>query len=135
MASIKCGHCTKTHTSVEMVRTCAFSSQADSKAAPLPVTEPGMYQKPNGIVYRVKWNKDKTFLYAQRVDITQHFGKKIVYTFMAGAMKELTADMRMTLEQAEAFGIEHHHCCVCGRELFKKTSQEAGIGPICASKI
>lgn len=97
------------------------------------VTEPGMYIKPNGNIFRVKWNKAKTYLYAEKVTMTPR-NAKVIYTYMAGAIKELTPAMRMTLEQAEAFGVKTFHCCLCGRKLSAKSSQEAGIDPICASK-
>lgn len=144
MASIKCGHCTKTHTSVEMVRTCAFGEQADKNTpvpaptgvTPLPVTEPGMYQKPNGVVYRVKISKKNGFPYAEKM-VPGKFGK-VTFEYAAYEVKTLTADMRMTVESASKIGAKYGACCVCGRTLTdttKNMSVQKGIGPVCATKV
>lgn len=162
MASIKCGHCTKTHTSVEMVRTCWYGEQADKNTPatiatqlvqsgpdftvkqdgaivahkPQPVTEPGMYQKPNGVVYRVKISKKNGFPYAEKM-VPGKFGK-VTFEYVAYEIKTLTADMRMTVESASKIGAKYGACCVCGRTLTdttKNMSVQKGIGPVCATKI
>lgn len=94
-----------------------------------PVTE-GMYQTSDGTVYKVQRSRDSGRLYAKRLDPdTQRF------EYASGAMRKLTADDRMTLEAAAAYGKLYGVCCVCGRELTNEDSIEAGIGPICAQKI
>lgn len=52
-----------------------------------------------------------------------------------GAIRKLTAEDRMTLEDAKAFGALYGVCCNCGATLTDETSIEAGIGPICAKRI
>lgn len=173
MASIKCGHCKNTHSTIAEVKTCAFNEQADQQVAaqlaasgpdftvktdgtvinhthgPIcakpvlaPVTEPGMYMVGKEI-YKVQWNKDKTHLYAKLLMVSaMHKGGEVKgwFTFAPGAMKKLNATHRMTLEAAVLFGEQTKEqygtgiCCQCGRLLTKKTSVEAGIGPICAGK-
>lgn len=47
----------------------------------------------------------------------------------------ITADHRMSLEQAKEFGAIYGVCCQCGATLTAETSIEAGIGPVCAGRI
>ena len=42
---------------------------------------------------------------------------------------------KLTLEEAKAYGQRTGVCCVCGRELTNEASIEAGIGPICSSRL
>lgn len=51
------------------------------------------------------------------------------------ATRFVTADQRMTLEDAKKFGAIYGVCCQCGATLTAEASIEAGIGPICAGKI
>jgi hypothetical protein len=155
MASIQCGHCKTKHATISQVRTCAFNSYADKKAlaevAPAlpkvdfaaiiekleaPLTEPGMYRKPNGTIYRVKFNKAGTGLYAERVTIVLKQGKSFAtFVYMKGAVNELNAGMRLTADEMIAFNVDVVNCCVCGRVLTAKKSKEQKIGPICIGKI
>ena len=52
--------------------------------------------------------------------------------YAKGAMRFLSADTKMTLEEAKQFGALYGTCCVCGRTLTNEDSIEAGIGPVCA---
>lgn len=115
---------------------CVAYMKEIKKQAIQPVTEPGMYRNLKGTIYRVKYNKQGTHLYAERVTQETYYGKpKVVFTYMPGEIKNLTADMRMTIDTAKAANVQFGACCVCGRTLKAKTSVEAGIGPVCASKI
>lgn len=51
-----------------------------------------------------------------------------------GAMKLLSGETKMTMEQAKEFGTLYGTCCVCGRLLTDEKSIAAGIGPVCAEK-
>lgn len=51
------------------------------------------------------------------------------------ATRFVTADARMSLEDAKAFGAIYGVCCQCGATLTAEASIEAGIGPVCAGKI
>lgn len=91
------------------------------------VTAEGMYLNGTAI-YRVKRSKTSGNLYAQRL-----LGNQYVYE--AGSIRTLTASMRMTLEQAKAYGQQTGTCCVCAATLTDPKSIAAGIGPVCANRI
>jgi hypothetical protein len=97
------------------------------------VTEPGMYQDAAGNVFKVQRARTSGNLYAKSLvgSVEAGFG----FEYAAGAIRNLTSDMRMTLEQASAFGRETGTCCNCGALLTDPKSVAAGIGPICASRI
>lgn len=46
----------------------------------------------------------------------------------------ITAEHRMTLDEAKEYGKVTGTCCQCGRLLTNEESIAAGIGPICATK-
>jgi hypothetical protein len=46
----------------------------------------------------------------------------------------ITAEHRMTLDEAKEYGKVTGTCCNCGRLLTNEESIAAGIGPICATK-
>lgn len=48
---------------------------------------------------------------------------------------QLRPDMHITLEDAVAFGEQHHFCCMCGRALTRADSIAKAIGPRCEKKI
>lgn len=152
MAAIRCGHCRNYHESVAEVRACsqgsAPASYGDRKAAsspigepaappPAPVTEAGMYRTPDGTIYKVQLAVHGSGrLYAKRLELDQDEanGTRGSFEYAPGAIRELTADMRMSLEQAKEFGHIYGVCCKCGRTLTNEESIAAGIGPICAGK-
>lgn len=47
----------------------------------------------------------------------------------------ITAEHRMTLDEAKAYGKVTNTCCVCSRKLTKESSILDGIGPVCAGKV
>lgn len=52
-----------------------------------------------------------------------------------GVVHELTADQKLSLEEAAAFGQLYGVCCCCAAILTDEKSIAAGIGPICATKL
>lgn len=50
-------------------------------------------------------------------------------------LNKITAEHRMTLEEAKEYGKVTGTCCQCGRKLTKEESIQDGIGPVCAGKI
>jgi hypothetical protein len=50
-------------------------------------------------------------------------------------LKFITAEHRMTLDEAKAYGKVTSTCCVCARKLTHEDSIAAGIGPRCAGKV
>lgn len=109
---------------------------ATAVAMTQPVTEAGMYQKPNGVVYRVKISQKNGHPYAEKM-VPGKYGK-VKFEYAAYEIKTLTADMRMTVEAAGKVGAQYGACCVCGRTLTdttKNMSVQKGIGPVCAGKV
>lgn len=106
------------------------------------VTECGMYRNTAGDLFKVQQSATTGGLYAKKLqpiggqrltEIDTVVGFEFVYA--PGAMRELVATDRLSLEDAKAFGIKYGVCCVCGRTLKDATSVAAGIGPICATKV
>lgn len=106
---------------------------------PQPVTEPGIYRKviktkdaELTCIYRVKMGKSG-FPYAEALVLGAP-GQKARFVFQKGLIKTITADMRMTKEQAIEYGVNFGICCRCGKVLTKDKSVEKGIGPVCIKK-
>jgi hypothetical protein len=93
-----------------------------------PVVEQGMYQVA-GAIYRVQASRETGNLYAKRLNTAGGFD------YEQGAIRKLSADDKMTLEQAKAFGVETGLCCVCGAFLTDSKSVAQGIGPVCAKRV
>jgi len=96
---------------------------------------PGFYKDNNNDVWKVQFNKAQTGMYA----LLRITPKKYEYT--PGAINSITPEMfvslnplDITLEEAKAYGRKTGSCYMCGRELTKQESIDAGIGPICAGK-
>jgi hypothetical protein len=127
---------------------------APAAAAPAvdsdPVTEPGMYRRAaDGVIFRVKFNKQKTRIYAERVITTadtdyegapirhadgrQSFTTTFEYSYKH--LGTLRASDRMSLKEATEYGAAFANCMVCGRHLRNKKSVELGIGPVCRGGI
>lgn len=67
----------------------------------------------------------------------REYAKELIdgsFEYTAGAIRLLSAETKMSLEDAKAYGKLYGTCCVCARTLTRETSIEAGIGPICAGK-
>jgi len=92
--------------------------------------ELGMYRLANGDIYRVQRSRESGRLYAKKLDWANN-----TFVFESGAMRLLTADDRMTLADAKAWGVETGICCVCSAFLTDPKSVEAGIGPVCARRV
>lgn len=106
--------------------------QASKQTVTNPVKEVGMYRNDDG-VYRVKLSSSGN-LYAMRFDPTGET-KADRFVYERGAIKVLTADDRMTLDDVVAMGVQFGQCCVCGAELTDEKSVQRGIGPTCAKKV
>lgn len=100
-----------------------------------PVTEDGMYRDNSGQFFKVKHNRNGDRMYAERLVVHDEAVKgghvKISFRYAAGAIMKLTADMKMTYEEAKAFGALYGSCIACGRLLTNELSIAMGIGPIC----
>jgi hypothetical protein len=107
-----------------------------------PVTEMGMYRDADGIIYKVQESQTTGNLYAKA--LTAIKGQRLneqdeivrwEFAYAPGAMRTLSADDRLSIDDAKAFGIRYGVCCVCGRTLSDAKSVAAGIGPICAKNV
>lgn len=92
------------------------------------VSEAGMYRTADGTIYRVQASRGSGNLYAKRLLAGGGF------EYVAGAIRLLTPADRMSLAEAQAFGVATGVCCVCGALLTDERSVTRGIGPVCAGK-
>lgn len=98
------------------------------------VLEAGMYRK-DDVIYKVqKAVHGSGNLYAKRL-VLDLDSEGFTFEYAPGVVRNLTADDRMTLEEAKSFGALYGTCVVCGRTLTNETSIAEGIGPICANRI
>lgn len=115
------------------------------KAQGRSVTEDGMYRTPDGEIFKVQRAVHGSGqLYAKRLISVEPYekvkrGKTVTVThefvYAPGAIRDLSADMRMTLAQAVEYGALYGVCCVCSTTLTSEKSIEAGIGPICGGRV
>lgn len=111
-----------------MIETLLSMKDAPKSITPTStaVTE-GMYTVGTRI-FKVQAAKQSGNLYAKEL-IEKSF------EYVAGAISIVRREgIRMTLDEAAAYGKATGQCCVCSRELTVKESIDRGIGPICASK-
>lgn len=109
----------------------------EQSASEVTVTEPGVYESPEGI-FVVKPNRDKTRLYAKKLveiggerlnDQGEHV--QIEFEYAPGAIYRLHPDHKMPLDRAKELTIRYGRCIVCNRHLKAAQSVEQGIGPVC----
>lgn len=112
-------------------RTTTPAAEAPAAAPKAPVAEitEGMYWFGARVVRVV--TSDEGHLYAKPFD--EETGKFGYERGLIGQMRREGA-RRMTLEEGTEYSRKVGKCCVCARTLTRKSSIEAGIGPICASK-
>jgi hypothetical protein len=111
---------------IDALRSFPYAPRAPRTTAPASNLEVGVYYK-NGEVYRVKVSQTSGRPYAMKL-----IGRSFEYD--SSYIRQITADDKMTLEQACDYGIQFGVCCVCGRELTDETSVARGIGPVCARR-
>jgi len=113
-------------------------ASAGTPAEPLEV---GMYRTEAGEIFKVQESKTGN-RYAKKLIVIggerlTEEGETVNFEFeyAPGAIRSLTAAMRLTLEAAQAFGIKFGVCCVCGKTLKEAKSVALGIGPVCITKL
>lgn len=132
---------------------------AEVKAAANPVTEVGMYRTEDGTLYRAQAARtgDRN-LYAKRLVISPvtewTYGEdsdgegaetpvldedgqptyRASFEYAAGAIRSLTADMLLTVAQAQEIGRHFKICIRCGAVLEDALSIERGQGRTCFGK-
>ncbi len=114
----------------EKMRTEANARNEGNAPQPVVDPEPGFYVV-DGIFYRVQFNRDETRVYGKMYrNEEKHWeysGRKYFGL--------LTADNKVTVEDAAKFGHAHGVCLMCGRTLTDPASVAQGIGPVCITKI
>lgn len=104
----------------------------------LKIDSDGMYQTPDGTIYRVQLAKQGSGkLYAKRLAVTaksdgSHIGS---FVYAPGAVYLLEPEDKMTMEQAKSFGKLYNVCCVCAAALTDEVSIAEGIGPVCGGRV
>lgn len=101
---------------------------------PNPVTEVGMYRDAEGNIFRIKRSRQNGNLYAMRF-VPEAHARAMRFAYAAGIVRRLTADQRMSVEDAQRVGVQFGICCVCGAELTATDSVANGIGPVCARRV
>lgn len=100
---------------------------------------PGLYRK-GGQLVKLQTSRTSGNLYGlvwsayAEPEQTRKGLKYGEFVYTPGVMRGLTADDKLTLDEAKRMGHEQNFCRVCGIELTHPDSIAAGIGPICASK-
>lgn len=102
--------------------------QAAQKTPPTGISE-GFYKTGDGNIYQVVQARHGSHLLAKVLD--QETGK---FEYAGAAKRFISADQRMTLEEAQEYGKQTGRCMVCSRLLTAEASVEAGIGPVCARR-
>jgi hypothetical protein len=109
----------------------AFASEKLTELFAMPSVnelDEGMYRV-NDEIFKVYRTRDKDILVTKQLieGIFEYRGKK--------PLSSITADHRMTLEEAKEYGRVTNTCCVCAAKLTAEDSIAAGIGPVCAGKV
>jgi hypothetical protein len=105
-----------------------------------PVKSAGMFRNPfNGEVYKVQRAVHGSgHLYAKKLETLgapEDGDAEGTFVIAKGAIFKLRESWRMTLAEAELYGLLYGVCCVCGATLTDETSIARGIGPVCAGKV
>jgi hypothetical protein len=106
-------------------------ARAERKPAPVEL-EAGMYRV-GDVVYKVQKSRQSGRMYAKRLVV--HGSGDASFEYDSGAVRKITPDDRMSLEDAKEFGHVYGVCCNCGATLTDEKSIAAGIGPVCATKV
>lgn len=101
--------------------------------------EIGMYRKTDGRMFRVYPARNGGHLLCKELvpDSEPGWSKDCKWSFeyRGAAHRFVSANERMTLEEAKRFGHDFGVCCCCGALLTDPDSVARGIGPVCASKV
>lgn len=102
------------------------------------VVPPGVYQRDDGEIFVVKFNRQRTGVYAKRLvevtgdRLTEDGDRvKVDFEYAPRALSTLTRGQQMTLEAARPYLVRYENCMVCGVLLRAATSVERSIGPVC----
>lgn len=142
-----CGRCGSQNMTFhyDFCNDCGVSNPISAKPLPkpAPVQEklvPGVYEV-NGKVYVVKFNREKTNLYAKelvevgegvtRATEAGQTVKAIDFVYAPGAIFNIRLEHRMPVERAKELITLYSRCIACGHGLKAAKSVQDGIGPVC----
>lgn len=109
-----------------------FAAPKTVVKAPTTPLEAGMYRQADGTLVRVYFGRQSGQMLAKKVVGSDgDYG----FEYMGKADRFVTADQRLSLDEAKAWGRMTGTCCVCAAHLDDPTSVEAGIGPVCATRV
>ncbi len=119
----------------------AAKRDAPAASASTDAVDEGMYMTPDGKIFKVQIaHHGSGRPYAKRLipgkTLAENGGvaEAARWQYVAGAIRELRPEHKMSKEQAQVFGKLYGVCCRCGIILTHEESIEAGIGPDCAKK-
>jgi hypothetical protein len=110
--------------------------------APAPVAAPvesgptpeGMHRLDDGRIFKVQVaHHGSGNLYAKLLVL--HGDADAEFVYAPGAIKLLSAETLMSLDDARAFGALYGVCCNCGATLTDEDSIRFGIGPVCGGRV
>lgn len=93
---------------------------------------PGAYRAADGTLYQVYPAREHEGMLAKEI-IADETG--VSFHYVGRADRFVTADQKLTLDEAAEFGQTFGVCCECGRLLTDPDSIAAGIGPVCAGRL
>lgn len=117
-------------TTVEALSEPVATLEVDPPKVTSKPTDPGVYVM-EGELYRVKWNRAKTHLYAEHI-VADNASGEVTYEYAPGVARMLDKTRRIDAVTARSFGVHYGACVFCGRRLTNGVSIEVGYGPICA---
>lgn len=141
---MRCAHCKDSGPAVTVahVKACSQAEQAIRSIGAAPVApkvktlaeEPveGFYER-DGHYFKVVQSENTGNWYAYEGE--PHEGQKIEWEYAGRRpLHHLTADNRLTAEEAARLGHLTGRCVFCSRKLTDDRSTEVGYGPICADR-
>lgn len=120
---------------IDTLKSSLERMRRESPSKPASVREtlaPGLYRTPEREIYQVQKSRDSDRMYAKH--LVQNCDEWS-FEYEAGAIRKLASSMRMTLDEAKAWGHETGSCCVCSRRLTNSVSVALGIGPVCGGRV
>lgn len=118
---------------VTPVAPVAAKAARTAQQAPRVELEAGMYSTPDGRIFKVYRGRESGRMLAK---ILVEDGADSHLEYAGAASRVVPADaVRMTLEEAKAFGRRTGICCCCGALLTDPRSIADGLGPICSGRV
>lgn len=130
-------HCGGKHESVAEARVCegaAVEPQAPAKPKRKEPAEEGFYKQGN-VYFKVQEARNgsgRRYAKILRVPTAVPEGDKPYWEYAPGVVMVLSAEDKLSAEDAAAFGKLYGICIFCSRDLTDERSIAMGYGPVCA---